>query len=196
MQTNIKELLNNVFKQSESFQDETNLINIPWVLIEEEPAARKMYILRSQQELMIYVDDELSQIGKWMVSKTTKYFSVEIDKELTLFERGFLNDTYMLLEKEDGTYRLFVNEEELKDKERLPSFRHCLALIEQKTLVRKEFNERGCVLAIGIIFLIIGLFFLFFPISSTNLHVSFVCRPCSSPSRAMALTPITSTPPI
>lgn len=166
MQRDISKLLNKVSKHSKSFQDETLLTNIPWVLVEEESVARKVYLLKSQQqELAVYVDGELCQRGKWLVSKTTTYFSLEIEGEVTLFERGFLNDTFMLLEKDDGTYRLFINEEKLKNKEYIPSFEKCLAFIEKNPLgtteVVEKFDKHGCVLAISIVFLIIGLSSLF-----------------------------------
>ena len=162
MKTNIKELFNKVSKHSKSFQDETLLTNIPWVLIEEESAARKVYLLKKhQQELMVYVDGEPLQTGKWIVSKTTTYLSIEIDGALTLFERGFLNDTVMLLEKDDGTYRLFINEKKLKNKEQLPSFERCLDFIAEKpqgTVKPKgKFDTSGCLLAISIVLFLVGL---------------------------------------
>ena len=66
----------------------------------------------------------------------------------------------MLLEKDDGTYRLFINEKKLKNKEQLPSFESCLAYIEKKPLgttkVESKFDKSGCFLAFSVVILVIG----------------------------------------
>lgn len=187
MQHNIKELLDQIAPNSESFQDENKLVNIPWILIEEEPADRKIYLLKNhQQELTIYANKELLHSGKWGVSKTTAYLSVEIDGETTFFERGFLNDTIMLLEKDDGTYRIFINAKKLKDKAIVPSFESCLSYLakfNKKTTAsaHKKWN-RFYLTVIAVLFLVLGIFII----------TSCIDDSLSSPSWGFDLTAISA----
>ena len=125
MQTFIADIIPKLQKFSKKLDDLSLLTNQHWVVLDELTKSKKVYIFRSNNELLISSNGKVEK-GKWEYLGNN---SLLIDKqdESFLFKHGFFDENVMAL-KIDGKeeYALLVNENrfdgELNSKEKVLEF--------------------------------------------------------------------------
>lgn len=108
MKTYITNIINQVSEFSQKQEENVNLINFHWVLINESNI-KKVFIFRKNQELLVSLGGQVER-GKWE-DLGYNSFLLEFNEGSFLFKQEFIDDTVLALKLDSqNQYALFINE--------------------------------------------------------------------------------------
>jgi hypothetical protein len=115
----MKEFLKNIFPSiigySKSLDDQSILMNKPWVLFSGDPDTREVWIFKRNHEL-IYSRDGIADKGNWEYLPEAKSLYLEIGNVKRLVNQAFIDDIVLLLRLDGGKeFLTFANELKIDD---------------------------------------------------------------------------------
>ena len=109
MKTFIADIFPKIQRYSKKLDDLTLLSNQHWVAIDNLTSSKKIYIFRSNNELLISINGKVRK-AKWEHLGNNSLL-IDMDKDSYLFKHGFIDQNVLALKVDNSQeYALFVNE--------------------------------------------------------------------------------------